>query len=53
MTDAIVFAAGNIVRASDGRKLVERIESFANMDKAELKNRIQDSTSSASLMPMP
>jgi hypothetical protein len=30
-------AAGNIVRANDGRKLVARIESFAKMDKTELK----------------
>ena len=30
-------AAGNIVKTVDGRKLVERIESFATMDKAELK----------------
>lgn len=30
-------AAGNIVRVNDGRKLVARIESFAKMDKAELK----------------
>ena len=30
-------AAGNIVRVNDGKKLVARIESFAKMDKAELK----------------